>query len=282
MNGAQASLLPDGRRLHLHHGPIDIVAQAFGSPKAVAGAYQRTAQAFRSVLQSLVNELDELRRPAPARPDLAGPVARRMAAAVAPHAGEFVTPMAAVAGAVADHLLTALAGPDISRAYVNNGGDIAFWLSPGSMLTAAVIDNADRPHVDGQVRLEFDQPARGLATSGWRGRSQSLGIADAVTVLARSAAAADAAATLIANAVDCDDAAIEHRPARALNDDSDLGDRLVTVAVGVLSPGTIDKALGRGQARAEAMLRAGLIESAYLGLKGRRRTVLPDALRHVA
>ena len=101
MSGAQASLLPDGRRLHLHHGPIDIVAQAFGSPKAVAGAYQRTAQAFRSVLQSLVNELDELRRPAPARPDLAGPVARRMAAAVAPHAGEFVTPMAAVAGAVA-------------------------------------------------------------------------------------------------------------------------------------------------------------------------------------
>ena len=43
---------------------------------------------------------------------------------------------------------------------------------------------------------------RGIATSGWRGRSFSLGIADAVTVLAATAAEADAAATVIANAVD--------------------------------------------------------------------------------
>ena len=34
-------------------------------------------------------------------------------------------------------------------------------------------------------------PHRGVATSGWRGRSHSLGIADSVTVVARNAAAAD-------------------------------------------------------------------------------------------
>ena len=67
---------------------------------------------------------------------------------------------------------------------------------------------------------------RGVATSGWRGRSFSLGIADAVTVLAATAAAADAAATIIANAVDLPGhPAIARRPASELEDDSDLGDR---------------------------------------------------------
>ena len=282
MSGAQASLLPDGRRLHLHHGPIDIIAEAFGNPRAVRHAYARTVEAFRPLLEILVGELDELRRPAPARPDLGGPVARRMAAAVAPHSGRFVTPMAAVAGAVADHLLAALAAADVERAYINTGGDIAFWLQPGTALDAGIIDDAERPHIDSRVRLPYDQPVRGLATSGWRGRSHSLGIADAVTVLARSAAAADAAATLIANAVNCDDPGIERQPAGTLQEDSDLGHRLVTVAVDPLPDAAIESALAHGQVQAQAMLRAGLIECAYLGLQGQRRTVQPEARRRVA
>ena len=87
---------------------------------------------------------------------------------------------------------------------------------------------------------------RGVATSGWQGRSHSLGIADAVTVLARCAAVADAAATLIANAVDVDHPGIRREPARVLDEDSDLGDRPVTVAVPALDPETIDAALDAG------------------------------------
>ena len=54
-----------------------------------------------------------------------------MHAAVAPFAEEsFITPMAAVAGAVADEILQAMrrAAP-LARAYVNNGGDIALHLA---------------------------------------------------------------------------------------------------------------------------------------------------------
>ena len=77
-------------------------------------------------------------------------------------------------------------------------------------------------------------PVRGIATSGWRGRSFSLGIADAVTVLAATAAKADAAATIIANAVDLPNhAAITRVPAREIAPDNDLGERLVTRAVGI-------------------------------------------------
>ena len=273
---AQVALLPDGRRLHLHHGPIDIVAEAFGPPGEVHRAYARAARRFEGLLAELVEELDILRRSVgAAMPPVAGSVARRMATAVWPHRTVFITPMAAVAGAVADEVLAALAaGGGLERAYVNNGGDIAFHLAPGQSLTAAVVEEQDSPALDARVALTHGMPVRGLTTSGWRGRSLSLGIADAVTVLARCAADADAAATLIANAVDVDFPAIERRPADTLRDDTDLGGQLVTVGVGLLPPSAVDAALAAGARAAEGMRACGLIQGAYLALQGRVRVAV--------
>ena len=193
------AILPDGRRLHLQHGPIDIVAEAFGEAAEVSTAYRQAGACFATILDDLVAELDLLRRPlGESRPALRGPVARRMLGACWPHRAQFVTPMAAVAGSVADEVLAAMHGrvPSLSRAYVNNGGDIAVHLSPGTSVAAGVVNDPDRPGLDDRIVLNADRPARGMATSGWRGRSLSFGIADAVTVLAKSAAGADAAATL--------------------------------------------------------------------------------------
>ena len=182
----------------------------------------------------------------------------------------FVTPMAAVAGAVADHVLAAMvAGRRIERAYVNNGGDAALWLAPGSELVAAA-----GPGLTARIAVRHDMPIRGVATSGWRGRSHSLGIADAATVLARTAAEADAAATLIANAVDLPGhPGVRRCPARTLSPDSDLGDRPVTVSVGPLDAQEIARALAAGRAEAERMLRRGLIAGAALWLGGEVETV---------
>ncbi len=260
---ALAALLPDGR-LHLQHGPIDIVAQAFGAPFAVRDAYGRAARRFASVLDELVVELPALRKE---HAPLLGAIARRMATAVAPFRPSFITPMAAVAGAVAEEVLAAMVGPGITRAYVNNGGDIALWLMPGESLTCAlaVTGGPDR------VTVHSADPVRGIATSGWRGRSFSLGIADAVTVLARTAAMADAAATIIANAVDVDHPGITRRPARDIQADSDLGQRRVTVAVPVLSARSRDMALEAGLCAANACILRGLIEGAALFLQGDHR-----------
>lgn len=256
---ATAALLPDGR-LHLHHGPIDIVAEAFGAPPAIRAAHARAAARFAGILDDLVAELPALRSQSA---EVAGTVARRMAAAVAPFRPAFITPMAAVAGAVADEVLAALAGPGISRAYANNGGDIALWLGPGESLTCALAASPlDR------VTVRAADPVRGIATSGWRGRSFSLGIADAVTVLARTAAMADAAATMLANAVDLGHPGIQRRPARDVQCDSDLGDRLVTVAVPQLAPDDRAEALAAGLRAAEAFRARGLIEGAALFLQG--------------
>ena len=273
----QRRLLPDGRRLHLQHGPIDLIIEAFGPAGEVARAYGQAEACFADLLANLVRELPALRRPiGEAPPDLAGPVARRMAAAVWPHRAVFVTPMAAVAGAVADEVLHALvAGRDLARAYVNDGGDIALHLMPGERFAAGLVADLEAPAIDGIATIAAEMPVRGLATSGRGGRSFSLGIADAVTVLARDAAAADAAATLIANRVDLDHPAIERRPASSLRDDSDLGDLPVTVAVGPLPPQAIEAALDAGAAEAERMRRAGLIVAAALFLRGRHRIAGP-------
>ena len=271
------ALLDDGRRLHLQHGPIDIVAEAFGAAAEVSAAYRQAGARFATILDDLVAELPLLRRPlADARPAAEGPVARRMVRACWPHRAHFVTPMAAVAGAVADEVLAAMtAERRLARAYVNNGGDIAVHLGPGTALAAGVVNDPDRPGLNARIALDADGPARGMATSGWRGRSLSLGIADAVTVLARSAAEADAAATLIANAVATDHPAVERAPASSLRDDSDLGMRPVTVAVGSLPAHARAAALDAGLAEARAMRKAGLIVSARLALQGESRTLAP-------
>jgi ApbE superfamily uncharacterized protein (UPF0280 family) len=264
----------DGR-LHCQHGPIDVLIEAWGDAREVERAYAQAAARFQTVLPELVEELAALRRALDDEmPIFAGVVAQRMAAAAWPHRAVFVTPMAAVAGAVADELLAVLLrGRTLSKAIVNDGGDIAFHLAPGMALATGIVADIDAPALDAISTIPAASPVRGIATSGWRGRSQSLGIADAVTVLARTAAEADAAATLIANAVNVESPSIVRRPARALREDSDLGDLPVTVAVGRLPSRAVDQALARGVAVARRMRAQGLIQAAFLALQGRSRAL---------
>ena len=268
----QVSLLADGRRLHLQDGPIDLICGASGRPGDIRAAYAAAAAALDGLLDRLCAELPTLRyRAGPLAPPLRDPVARRMAAAVSPYADEtFITPMAAVAGAVAEAVLAAMdAAADLDRAYVNNGGDIALRCGPGQQFAIGLIDRPDYPNLFGRVRVGQGEGIEGIATSGWRGRSFSRGIADSVTVLAKTAASADAAATVIANAVDLPGHPAIHRVrACDLQPDSDLGERLVTRGVDPLSPEEAAEALAAGRSRALDLLRRGLIAGAALQVQG--------------
>lgn len=270
-------------RWHFQHGPIDLIVRAEGEAMAVQAAHEEAWQAFENILQTLVSELALLRTPVMASQanPLKGDVARRMWAACAPLASTtedgFITPMAAVAGAVAQEVLISYQRPGIQQAWVNNGGDMALHLAPGQSLRVGLV--ADLPKalqsspledllLDGQWTVHDALPVRGVATSGWRGRSQSLGIAESVTVLAATAAQADAAATLIGNAVNVNDPRIERCPADLVRDDTDLGSRLVTLNVPVLDPGQILIALAQGRAYAERLREQGLIFAALLTCQG--------------
>lgn len=264
----QSNLLPDGRRLHLNHGPIDLIIESFGEGRDEA--YRAAGERFESVLQELARELPQLRTPLSGNSELDGPIARRMMDAIQPHRNRFVTPMAAVAGAVADEMLAVMtAAHAVHKAYVNNGGDVAFHLLGNERFD---IDIATRPA--GRMTISAHDPVRGVATSGWRGRSFSLGIADSVTVLAGSAAAADAAATLIANEIDLPGhPAVSRAPASELAPDSDLGDRSVTTGVGALTPQETECALDSGARFAAPLLDVGLIAGAVLMLNDSVRWV---------
>jgi ApbE superfamily uncharacterized protein (UPF0280 family) len=273
---AQVAFLPGGR-LHLNDGPIDLVIGAFGAESAVKAAYAAATRRFTTILDELCEELPLLRSEVlPSSPLPHGPTAQRMDAAVRPFAGDcFITCMAAVAGAVADEILAAmLAAAELDRAYVNNGGDIAVHLSAGHSFAIGMVDRPDHPGLFGQARISARDGIGGIATSGRHGRSFSLGIADAVTILAANAAAADAAATVVANAVDLPDHPNVMRVAACeLNPQSDLGARLVTRDVGELSAQEIAQALARGEAEAQRLLRTNHISAAALHLRSKTRLV---------
>lgn len=342
--GPTAAMLP-GDRLHLRHGPIDLVIGAEGPLAEVKTVYRAARDRFQTILPTLVEELAELRRPVEPGQRFDGPVARRMARAILRHshpsAGSneatesnlhssgltrgpviktdverldtnpprlgdryklvkpegcrfgldqddpstasgavFVTPMAAVAGSVADEVLDAMrsVAPDLQKIWVNNGGDIAIHLSGDATFEAAMVADPATGHEAGRVTVRAGYGIGGIATSGRHGRSLSLGIADAVTVLAKDAAAADVAATLIANAVNLPGhPAIRRAPANEIDPDSDLGERLVVVEVGVLSADEIEEALERGLQAAEAMVEKGHVQAANLTLAGRTLAFHPVA-----
>jgi uncharacterized protein len=274
MNSPQVALLPDGRRLHLQHGPIDLVIEAFGTQEEIGAAYRQARDRFETILSELVEELPALRKPAPPDWRPQGAVAARMVDAVRPHNDLFVTPMAAVAGSVADEVMASMvSGREIEKAYINNSGDISVYITPGQTLRLGIVSELFDAKAAGTAELGFDDPVRGVATSGWQGRSLSFGIADAVTVLAANAAAADVAATLIANAVNTDHPDIERAPASSLDEDTDLGDLLVTVDVGNLDLIAVNAALDAGLIVARNMEAAGCIAAAALFLKGEKRIV---------
>ncbi|EJK81061.1 UPF0280 family protein [Rhizobium sp. AP16] len=285
---------PNGR-LHLQHGPIDLIIGVDDGGAARKGEAERRARAFaaatarfQTVLDELVSELPQLRAPAEIGSAMpTGSVARRMVAAVRPFAADhFITSMAAVAGAVADEILAAMLeafdnGDRPLRAYVNNGGDIAVHLD-GDAEFHVRMAREDGAAL-GDFALYASSPAHGIATSGRGGRSLSMGIADSVTVLAANAAAADAAVTLIANAVDLPGhAAISRARAIDVVDDSDLGERLVVTGCGPLTDAEIDTALSRGLARAEHFIALGLIDRAGLFLKNQGLLAMPAAAKPFA
>lgn len=273
MSGAMAWLIA-GDRLHLQHGPIDLIIGAEGPEGARGAAFRAATERFETILEALVAEQALLRAPVLAESALpAGAVARRMASACQPHRAGFVTMMAAVAGAVADEVLEAMrAATPITRAYVNNGGDIALYLGEGQRYISAMATPEGRDL--GRIEIRATDSARGIATSGQGGRSLSFGIAESVTVLAKDAAAADVAATLIANAVDLpESSAVTRIAAREMQPDSDLGARTVVAHVGALISSDIDQALAAGAAVAQDMLTRNLIAGAALFLRGEARFI---------
>ena len=248
-------------RLFLNHGPIDIVLEAFGKDKPLA--YEKAKKYFSTLLNELVLDMDLLKKEVVPHRNFNNKISQSMQNATEKFYPDFITPMAAVAGSVADNILNVLVkDTKLEKAYVNNGGDVSFYLTENQTVKSSL---ASIPNIIAEI--DYKDKSRGIATSGWRGRSFSLGIADSVTVLADNAAMADAAATIIANSVNIKNhPSIIKKPAEEIYEDSDLKNLMVTVEVGDLKQSEIEDALKNGNEVGKKYLENGLINSALIEL----------------
>jgi len=231
------------------------------------------AQNAVSFLEEIASSWDECKLPACSMPE--PPHTRHLLHVMWQSTREIgdpdLTPMAAVAGTIADAVADVLREAGMTRVIVNNGGDLALRLSPGESIVVGVRPKVDHSDISGCFVLHGELGIGGVCTSGLGGRSFTRGIASAATVLAQMASCADAAATAIANATFINSPAVHRAAALNLDPSSDLHDLEVTTSVDCLSDKEASSALDQGIARAEKLVTKGRIAGAIITVQGRTR-----------
>ncbi len=161
-----------------------IAEAALKDQRRILDAYIETDPEFRTALGPYPVPADAPR------------IVRRMSEA-ASRAG--VGPMAAVAGAVAETALQAMAEAGAVHALVDNGGDIALLLD--RPVTVGIFTGPSAVRNIG-FRIEPRPGIFGICTSsGTVGHSLSFGKADAATAISADVALADAVATALGNSI---------------------------------------------------------------------------------
>jgi uncharacterized protein len=187
---------------------------------------------------------------------------------------EMVTPMAAVAGTIAELSADSAYQEGATLVICNNGGDIALRMDPGESLTVGINkDLKSRTALSAKIKVDAASGIRGICTSGIGGRSLTCGIAQSVTVLGAHASVTDVAATLIANHVSAEHPNISRKPAEELQPDTDIAGVLVTESVGELPKEIWKSAIESGVLEAERLLELGVISGAVLHAGPLRATV---------
>ena len=272
--------LLDPFRALLDVGPVQMSVTAERRGRPLGREWRRLEELVSGWLGDLQRYLPLARQPWPRLAGFEGwpRVLQRMYLAVKTTGAPELTPMAAVAGTIAELVGDYLVEQGATKVLVNNGGDIAIHLGRGEKTRVGI---APRLGVAPSHYLEVKAGDHlgGVATSGRGGRSFTLGIADAAVAVASTAAVADACATVLGNAVNVDSPLIQRRPARELDPATDIPDLLVTTAVGPLAAELQDTALERGIAKGRQLVEAGVLRGAAVFLNGKMRQY-PDYLVH--
>ncbi|MGQ9824983.1 MAG: UPF0280 family protein [Desulfotomaculales bacterium] len=262
----------------LDYGPVTMVVEAKkkGSPDpraAMAAAREGVVQLARAA-----SWLGVIRLPpgAVATDPAYPPVVNAMIAAVKATGDPQLTPLAAVAGTIAGFCAEKARDEGADWVVVNNGGDLALVVPPGGRIRVGVWEDLSRTVIGRVLEITHASEITGIATSGFGGRSFTLGIAGAATVLARTPGIADACATVLGNAVNVDHPAIVRVPAASIDPDTDIPDLLVTKEVGNLPPDAVAAALQNGLAKARELYEKNLIAGALISLRGRSVHYPPD------
>ncbi|MCX8021755.1 MAG: hypothetical protein N2745_03185 [Syntrophorhabdaceae bacterium] len=174
-----------------------------------------------------------------------------------------LTPMAAVAGAVADGLKERLKEDGIDFIAINNGGDISIFNGSKKAIRVGLIEIKRGNPSPFILKIEGFKDV-GIATSGFGGKSFTLGLADMATVIAKTGAIADAAATFICNMTNVGSTRVLRKRAIEIDPITDIPDDFVTVEIGSLTDKEKEEALRNGLSWAERLKTYGVIYDAII------------------
>lgn len=265
-------LLPDGRVL-LDYGPmtlsVSVLENGAACPEAAIEGIQKGLSAFEELLPVLPRAKSFIHRLGDAELAAAPEVLQKMAGAVRLLQDPTFTPMAAVAGSFSDVIREEILRRGGARdVIVNNGGDISYSTAdPLRPFQVGIVSDIALRQITHRLCIPGGQGTHGVATSGFGGRSLSRGIASAVTVIAKTCALADAAATDIANHAFAEDPGIQTCLARELDYDSDIAGLTVVREVGSIRRSTARAALENAFYRAKRLREAGMIQGAVVFVK---------------
>ncbi|SMB93370.1 hypothetical protein SAMN00808754_0845 [Thermanaeromonas toyohensis ToBE] len=271
----------DTYRCFIDCGPVQmsVLAERQGRPLS-PNLWDEVEGRIKRCLASLKHYLPEARKPWPkAQPQRKWPkILQIMFEAVRATGDPTLTSMAAVAGSFAWVVREFLVEEGATKVLINNGGDIALYLAQGESTRVGIVPRLGLKPTH-YIEVKDSDGIGGIATSGFGGRSFTLGIADAAVAIASTAPLADALATILGNAVNAEHPEIKRKPARELDPASDLGSLPVTTWVGNLPLSIVEEALEKGYQKAIELYHKSLLKGAVLILKGIVRQ-LPEGVAH--
>ena len=268
MSYEQSIALLDEETVLAECGPMRLAIRAWQNDQPQTKLCRQAAAAAFSYLEAVAEHQAILSEPVAhiaLLPENA--LAQRMIQSVKAIGADDLTPMAAVAGTIADAVADWLFGRGATKIIVANGGDIAIRLAAGQTATVGIRPQIDRLDISHMAHLDNRRSSWGVTTSGLGGRSFTRGIASAVTVIASNASLADAAATSIANACFVEDDSIIQIPAEQIDPNTDLKGVNVTVDVGFLKWDKRIQAVKTALSTADTLCRQGLIAGALIALE---------------
>ena len=268
-NGTQIHLLEGGRVL-AEYGPMQLVISAsIGAIPQVRECVRAAKESFH-YLESVARCKDSIFAPWPCvKRHIEDEVVASMVSASRVVGDRDLTPMAAVAGAIADAVADFLYERGMTKVIVNNGGDVAIRLGSGQCVRIAVGAQGETGYCPTTIVLGDSEPSWGVASSGLGGRSLTKGIARLVTVISTRAAYADAAATAVANATFVEDPCVSMVDAEDVDPNTDIPGTRVVNGVGEISEATVALGLRRGKEKADDLIARGIILGAFIMIKDR-------------
>lgn len=261
--------LEDGR-VFVDYGPASMVITArrdgVDLPELASQAFPLIRDSLREIAEAL-----PILRQYPRDGDFSGlsglPLV--MAEAVLATGEPTLTPMAAVAGTMADTVADWIYARGADFVAVNNGGDIALRLAPGQQLRMGILPDLEGS-ISQVITIRSEDGIGGVCTSGLGGRSLTRGIASSVSVFAARCAVADACATHIANCSYIDSPRVHTCLAGEIEPESDIAGLTIVSAVEKLTEEEAERGLAQIRAEAEKQLRRGNLLFAAGDIQGRQ------------